>query len=253
MSSGVTIGQAAAFVGITVKTVRHYHRIGLAPEPERDASGYRRYGSAELLHLVQARTLAAAGVPLAEIGPLLDADPDAFAATLAEVEGQLTDRIAELTARRDTLHRLADGDRALLPDRACALLDRMPALGFGPDYVAAQREALILARAMVPEGFEGFLDRLEQGLDEPEFVALTLRALEAEGWAPDDPRLEELAAALADHHLRSDPEALRAWSRASAQYQLINTHREDEAPIAARLTALTEARLRAAGVRTPRG
>lgn len=61
MANGLTIGQAAAFVGVTIKTVRHYHRLGLVAEPERDGSGYRRYGSADLLRLIQARTLAGAG------------------------------------------------------------------------------------------------------------------------------------------------------------------------------------------------
>ncbi|MFI5530300.1 MerR family transcriptional regulator [Kitasatospora sp. NPDC051853] len=257
MSAGVTIGRAAAFVGITVKTVRHYHKLGLVPEPERDGSGYRRYGSGELLQLVQVRTLAAAGVPLADIGPMLDADPESFTTALAEAERQLTDRIAELTARRATLHRLADGDRALLPDRACALLERMPGLGFGPDYVAAQREALVLARAMVPDGFDGFLAQLEHGLDDPEFVDLARRCQEAESWSPDDPRIEELATAMADRYLANpgllgDGTSMRAWSRASAQYELINRHRDDQAPVAARLTALTERRLRAAGVHAPR-
>lgn len=260
MSNGVTIGQAAAFVGVTVKAVRHYHKLGLVAEPERDSSGYRRYGSGELLQLVQVRTLAAAGVPLAEVGPMLDADAHAdaarFGSALADVERQLTERIDELVARRDTLHRLADGDRALLPDRACAVLDRMPGLGFGSDYVAAQREALVLARVLVPEGFDGFLNQLEHGLDDPEYVYLAKRGREAETWEPDDPRIEELAAAMADHYLASpalqgDHAGLQAWAKASAQYELINNHREDRAPVAARLTALTEAKLRAAGVPMP--
>ncbi|MEU8762387.1 MerR family transcriptional regulator [Streptomyces sp. NPDC048659] len=256
MRNGVTIGQAAAFVGVTVKAVRHYHKLGLAREPERDSSGYRGYGSAELLRLVQVRTLAGAGVPLAEIGPMLDADAARFAATLTDVERRLTERIDELVARRDTLHRLTDGNRALLPDRACAVLDRMPGLGFGPDYVAAQREALILARALVPEGFDGFLAQLENGLDDPEYVDLAKRGWEAESWEPDDPRIEELAAAMAARYLANpallgDPASLRAWTKASAQYKLINNHRQDQAPVAARLTALTETRLRAAGVRGP--
>lgn len=136
---GLTIGQAAAFVGVTVKTVRHYHRLGLVAEPERDGSGYRRYGSADLLRLVQVRTLAGAGVPLAEAGELLDAGPERFAAALDDVRRRLTERIEELDARRETLHRLAHGDRALLPDRACAVLERLAGLGFGPGYVAAQR------------------------------------------------------------------------------------------------------------------
>ncbi|OIJ92328.1 MerR family transcriptional regulator [Streptomyces monashensis] len=256
MRSGVTIGQAAAFVGVTVKTVRHYHKLGLVAEPGRDSSGYRRYGSGELLQLVQVRTLATAGVPLAEIGPMLDADAARFGAALADAERQLTERIDELVARRDTLRRLADGDRALLPDRACAILDRMPGLGFSPDHVAAQREALVLARALVPQGFDGFLTQLEHGLDDPEYIDLAKRGWAAETWEPDDPRIEELATAMADHYLANpallgDHASLQAWRKASAQYKLINNHREDQAPVAARLTTLTEARLRSAGVPVP--
>ncbi|MFF2149423.1 MerR family transcriptional regulator [Kitasatospora sp. NPDC058190] len=257
MMSGVTIGQAAAFVGVTVKTVRHYHQHGLVDEPQRDGSGYRRYGSDDLLRLVQVRTLATAGVPLAEIGPLLDADADQFAVGLADVKRRLTDRIAELTARLDMLHRLAEGDRALLPDRACAVLERMPDLGLSPDYVAAQREALVLVRALVPEDFDDFLTQLELRLDDPEFIDLTRRGQEAETWEPDDPRIEELATAMADHYLANpallgSPTSLQTWRKATAQYRLINDHREDQAPVSARLTALTESRLRSAGVIGPR-
>ncbi|MEU9098839.1 MerR family transcriptional regulator [Streptomyces sp. NPDC048361] len=199
MSNGVTIGQAASSVGVTVRMVRHYHKLGLVAEPERDSSGYRRYGSAELLQLVQVRTPAAAGVPPAGIGPLLDADAPRFAT--ADIEGQLVVHIAELTARRDMLHRLAHGDRALLPDRACTVLERMRGLGFVPSYVAAQREALVWTRALVPEGFAGLLAQLEHGLDDPEYVELTKRGREAEAWEPEDPRIEELAAAMAERLL----------------------------------------------------
>ncbi|WP_154792510.1 MerR family transcriptional regulator [Occultella kanbiaonis] len=255
MTSGLTIGQAAAFAGVTVKTVRHYHRHGLVDEPERDSSGYRRYGSAELLRLVQVRTMAAAGVPLAEIGSLLDADAEPFAAALADVERRLTDRIADLVARRDTLYRLADGDRALLPDRACAVLDRMRDLGFGPDYVAAQREALVLARALMPDVFEAFLTPFETLLDDPEYVDLTKRGLEAEAWEPDDPRIDELASAMADRYLANPalleiPAGPQPWAD-STRYGLVNHHGEDQAPISARLTALTEAKLRSAGIPVP--
>ncbi|QKW24728.1 MerR family transcriptional regulator [Streptomyces seoulensis] len=257
MSNGVTIGQAAAFVGITVKTVRHYHKLGLVAEPERDSSGYRRYGSADLLRLVQVRTLATAGVPLADTAPLLAADGAQFTAALADVERQLGNRIAELNARRETLRRLADGDRALLPDRACALLDRMRALGFAAEYIATQREALVLARVLIPVGFDGFLTVQESRLADPAYVELTQRGWEAESWEPDDPRIEELAAALADHYL-AHPELLKAsgpmqaWATAAARYGLINNHGEELAPVSARLTALTEQRLRAAGFRVPR-
>src|SRR5438876_421698 len=32
----LTIGQLAAYAGVTVRAVRHYHQIGLLPEPQRD-------------------------------------------------------------------------------------------------------------------------------------------------------------------------------------------------------------------------
>jgi len=255
-AGGITIGQAAAFAGVTIKTVRHYHKLGLVEEPDRDGSGYRRYGSDDLLRLVQVRTLAAAGVPLADIGGMLDADADRFALSLTGVEQRLTDQIEELVARRDTLHRLAD-DRALLPDRACAVLDRMPGLGFSPDYVAGQREAMVLFRALVPEGFDSFVVQLEHRLDDPEFVDLTQRSWEALSWDPDDPRIEELASALAANllakpELLAMPPGFRAQPDTATRYGMVNTHGQERWPTAARLTALVEARLRAAGVPVPR-
>lgn len=256
-ANGLTIGQAAAFVGVTVKTVRHYHRLGLVAEPDRDSSGYRRYGSADLHRLIQVRTLAGAGVPLAGIADLLDAGPERFAAALDDVRRRLTEQIEDLTARRDTLHRLAHGDRALLPDRACAVLDRLAGAGFGPDYVAVQREALVLVRALMPEILDSFLTRLELLLDDPEHVELTRRGWEARTWDPDDPRIEELAAALAgkvlaDRGLPSMPAGFRKRSDAASRYAVVNGHRADETPSIARLNALVEANLRAAGIDVPR-
>ena len=258
MTVGVTIGQAAAFADITIKTVRHYHKLGLVDEPARDSSGYRRYGSADLLRLVRVRTLAAAGVPLADIGPLLGSDSDAvpFADALADVERRLTARIAELTAQRDMLHRLTSGDRTLLPDRAVAMLEGMPTLGFTPYDVQTARESFVLAKALVPEGFDDFLTDIEQALRDPRFVELTRRTAEVAGWEPDDPRVAELAADLAEHYLANPAQlrivtGLQARTEAATRYRMVAHHREQRESAAARLTALLEAKLRAAGVNIP--
>ncbi|MGY0499066.1 MerR family transcriptional regulator [Nocardia sp. FBN12] len=256
MNNGVTIGQAAIFAGVTIKTVRHYEKNGLLDEPARDSSGYRRYGSAELLRLVQVRTLAAAGVPLAEIGPLLDADADSFAAELADVERRLTERIEELIARRDTLHRLADGDRTLLPDRAVALLARLPDLGISAADVAAAREGWVLAKALVPEGFDDYLAGVENAIEDPQFLAVYRDASVAMSWAPDDPRIDDVATAVADHYLANPDHleivtGLQARTEAATRYKLIRHHGEEPESTAARMSALVEAKLRAAGVRIP--
>ncbi|GAB7192376.1 hypothetical protein NUM3379_30850 [Kineococcus sp. NUM-3379] len=256
MTGGLTIGQAASFAGVTIKTVRHYHRLGLLAEPRRDGSGYRRYTSADLLRLIQVRTLAEAGVALAEIGDLLDAEPGPFAAALVDVERRLGERIEELAARRDRLHRLADGDRALLPARACAVLARFTGLGFPPDFVAAQREGLVLAQALAPDFLDGFLAQLEQRLDDPEHVELQKRSWDAVSWDPGDPRVDELASALADnllaHRELLEPQAgFFSEPDAGTRYGLINDHQADRVPTLARITELVEARLRAAGLAIP--
>lgn len=71
----LTISQLAAYAGVTVRTVRHYHAKGLLPEPDRDHSGYRRYDAAAVTELVRIRTLSAAGVPLSRVRELLAAGP----------------------------------------------------------------------------------------------------------------------------------------------------------------------------------
>ena len=74
MAKLLTIGQLASHCGVTVRAVRHYHRVGLLPEPVRDGSGYRRYGAQAVVDLVRIKVLADAGVPLAQVSHFLNAD-----------------------------------------------------------------------------------------------------------------------------------------------------------------------------------
>ncbi|KJS56603.1 MerR family transcriptional regulator [Streptomyces rubellomurinus] len=256
MTDGVTISQAAAFVGVTVKTIRHYQNNGLVDEPRRDTSGYRRYGSADLLRLVQVRTLAGAGVPLAGIRPILDGDPEHFAASLVDVEQGLTAKIEELVARRETLRQLADGTRVLLPPRARAILDRMPGLGFSAEDITTAGEGLVLVRALMPEGFDDYLAQIEHGLDDPRHVAMVKLTWSAGNWAADDPRIEPLAEEVAAHFI-ADPsllptlDGLQSREDGTTRQELLTHHGEDARPGWTRLTALIQEKLRAAGVEAP--
>jgi DNA-binding transcriptional MerR regulator len=256
MTEGITISQAAAFAGVTVKTIRHYHQNGLIDEPGRDRSGYRRYGSADLLRLVQVRTLAAAGVPLAEVGAILDADPDAFAAALVDVEARLTDRIEELLARRETLRRLAGGDRVLLPERASALLDRMSEAGFTEDELRVAWEALVLVRALVPESLDHYIAQVERNMEKPELVSFFRRWTTAGDWAPDDPRVDELATEWVDYLLAHPTEiptlpGLDSRDDRATRNELLAHHGEENKPAWTRITTLMEEKLRAAGIENP--
>ncbi len=57
----LTIGQLAAYTGVTVRAIRHYHQRGLLAEPARDSSGYRRYDGPAVVDLIRIKTLAEAG------------------------------------------------------------------------------------------------------------------------------------------------------------------------------------------------
>ncbi|RLL68069.1 MerR family transcriptional regulator [Streptomyces sp. Z26] len=69
--------QLAELAGTTLKTVRHYHRVGLLAEPERAPNGYKRYGVEHLARLLRIRRLVDLGVPLADIPAVEAADGDA--------------------------------------------------------------------------------------------------------------------------------------------------------------------------------
>src|ERR1700680_879792 len=106
----ITIGQLAAYAGVTIKAVRHYHQRGLLEEPQRDSSGYRRYSAQHAIDLIKIKTLAEAGVPLARVKELLAASPDRVAAAIAEVDRTLQERTRELRRTRGRIAGLGAGD-----------------------------------------------------------------------------------------------------------------------------------------------
>jgi len=126
---GITIGQLADYAGVTIKAVRHYHKRGLLEEPPRDASGYRRYSARHAIDLVKIKTLADAGVPLARIKELLAADPDEFAAAIAEIDRKLQERAEELLRTRERIAHLNAGDRLFVSADVADYLDQLHELG----------------------------------------------------------------------------------------------------------------------------
>lgn len=115
----LTVSRLAATAGVTVRTVRHYHHIGLLPEPEpeRDASGYRRYSAQAAVDLIRIRALADRGVPMARIDAPLHARPTGFAAAVTDIDAELQRRIGQLAAYRRGIAELAGDERLFLPPR----------------------------------------------------------------------------------------------------------------------------------------
>ena len=121
----LTISQLADHVGVTVRAIRHYHQRGLLKEPERDASGYRRYDAQAVVDLIRIKTLSDAGVPLARIEELLGAGPEEFSAAITQIDVALRQKIRDLSRSRRRIAELAGGERLFLPAEVVAILDQL--------------------------------------------------------------------------------------------------------------------------------
>jgi DNA-binding transcriptional MerR regulator len=191
----LTISQLAAYAGVTVRAVRHYHQVGLLPEPERDASGYRRYGATAVVSLIKIRTLANAGVPLSRIGQMLEADAAAFAEAVQRIDRQLRDEIERLETSRKQIAQLAAGDSLALPPEVTSYLDRLREIGASERMVEAERDGWILVTARWPEYIRDVIAEKLAQLRDPRLVRLyrVLSELLESDAGKDDPRLKEAA------------------------------------------------------------
>jgi DNA-binding transcriptional MerR regulator len=196
----LTISQLATYAGVTVRAVRHYHQIGLLPEPERDASGYRRYGATAVVRLIKIRTLANAGVPLAEIGQMLQADAPAFVEAVQRIDSRLREEIERLEASRKQVAQLAAGDSLALPPEVTFYLDRLREIGASQRMVDSERDGWILVAARWPDRVREWMPAKFAQLDDPRVVRLyrVLSELMESDAGEDDPRLAEAADIMAD-------------------------------------------------------
>jgi len=122
------IGQLARHAGVPIDTVRYYERNGILPPPERQSSGYRRYGDDDVSRLRFVRRAKGLGFTLVEIRELLalsgrrDDDMAGLKATASEKLADVEQKLEELTRIRDGLRTLV----ASCPGHGA--LDRCPIL-----------------------------------------------------------------------------------------------------------------------------
>ncbi|MFF4396025.1 MerR family transcriptional regulator [Streptomyces sp. NPDC001480] len=200
------IGELAAAVGVTTRTVRHYHHLGLLPEPERLANGYRHYTLRHAVVLARIRRLTELGLGLAEVRDVLvdDAGKD-LVEVLTELDEDLARQEAELRERRARLRGLLEHGE--LPAEGpvsaelASLLSGMADPSDSP-MAAKDRDILTLLDTAAPaEARERMFTALRGALGSPDVLA---RAQEAYALLdqladaePGDPRVAEAARALA--------------------------------------------------------
>ncbi|MFF0748494.1 MerR family transcriptional regulator [Streptomyces sp. NPDC004267] len=198
------IGEIAALVGVTPRAVRHYHRIGLLPEPARRANGYREYGVRDAVLLARIRRLTELGLGLDEVGDVLADDEgrelvevlEELDADLGRQEGVIRERrarLAELLGQAREGRLAADGP--VSPELAGLLAD-LPGTITASPTAAMDREILTLLDTVVPEEDRArLMDLMRDAAGHAPALYARLDAL-ADA-RPDDPRVAEAGAALA--------------------------------------------------------
>lgn len=145
------IGELARLVGVSPRTVRHYHRVGVLPEPVRAPNGYREYGVSDAVLLVRARRLVAAGLALEDIAEVLaDERSLRLDELLAEVVDDLDRREREIQGQRGRVAALrsrlggpAPTSDALDPEGLVEFFDAVR--GTGPGYEAMAKDRQLLS------------------------------------------------------------------------------------------------------------
>ncbi|MGH1556312.1 MerR family transcriptional regulator [Streptomyces sp. L7] len=208
------IGELAETVGVTTRTVRHYHHLGLLPEPERRSNGYRDYGLRHAVVLARIRRLTELGLGLTEVRDVLadDAGRD-LVEVLTELDEDLARQESAIRERRARLRTLLDSgelpaEGPVSPELSAVFseLTHTSTLPADSPMAAKDREMLaLLDTVATPAERARIMELVGSAVATPDAVA---RAHEAYALLdaladtehpvdPADPRVDEAARALA--------------------------------------------------------
>jgi DNA-binding transcriptional MerR regulator len=180
--------EVAELAGTSLRAVRHYHQVGLLPEPQRRPNGYKQYGVAHLVRLVRIKRLVDLGFSLPQIAAMGESD-DHPEQALRVLDAELTDAIDRLQRARDELREL---------------LEHSAPTDLPPDFVAPGTAAkmtdadrslvVVLSRVLGPRGRQIYADMMRETPDDP--TAAELDKLPADA---DEATRRDLAERLAPY------------------------------------------------------
>lgn len=168
------------------RTVRHYHELGLLPDPERSGNGYAQYGVAHLIRLLRIRRMTQLGLTLPQIAAL-DHGTDHPAQALRELDATLAARVEELQGTRAELAQMLErGAPTDLPIEAADPARRLQP----PD----RSLLVVLSRLLSRPALQAYLDVLPRYHEHPAVVAFDQLGAEV-----DEESRRRIATGIADH------------------------------------------------------
>lgn len=188
---GMRSKEVAELAGVSVRTLRHYHQIGLLPEPTRSGNGYRHYALVHVARLLRIRRLADLGIPLDRMPDLLaDTGSPALSAAdvLTDLDGELETQVERLQEqRRQIAQLLADGRRPDLPPGP-SVSDLIAEIS--PAIADLERDAGIVVASLGSETYAEDLLRMGEAIThadaDGELSAVVVRFRDLDPTAPDD-------------------------------------------------------------------
>ncbi|ANZ42502.1 MerR family transcriptional regulator [Lentzea guizhouensis] len=239
---GWSTRQLAELAGTTLRTIRHYHEVGLLAEPERRANGYKSYGVPHLVRVLRIKRLTELGLSLARIGELGEGDDahpeEALKALDAEVAGTI-ERLQRVRAELGLM--LREAAPAELPAGVAAVVA-------GSDLSAADRAfSVVLAQVMAPGTFARYAESVRLHGRQPvevEFDELTEDADEetrqrvAEGMR-ELPILREIREAFPGGVYADAPRGARYASEMAAR-ALVELYNKAQLDVLARMSSVKD-------------
>ncbi|MGH3726136.1 MAG: MerR family transcriptional regulator [Mycobacterium sp.] len=186
MAVGWSTRELAELAGTSLRSVRHYHDIGLLDEPKRRSNGYKSYGVAHLVRVLQIKRLAGLGLSLQQIADMDEAKEDPQVALRA--------LDSELGASIERLQRVRAEIGQILSSEAVAdLPPQFASVAVNMDLSDTDRSlAFVMSRLLGPVGMQAYIgmfqDQQDRSLD---------RELEALPVDADEQTRAELADRLA--------------------------------------------------------
>ena len=178
--------EIAELAGTSLRAVRHYHQIGLLPEPDRRSNGYKQYSVAHLVRLVRIKRLVDLGFSLPQIAALGD-DDDHPEQALRELDAELAATIERLQRARDELAVLLEHSAPtdlphdfVPPEAAAKMTDADRAL------------VVVLSRVLGPRGMQVYADMMRETPEDPASAEFDTLPADA-----DEPTRNDLAERLA--------------------------------------------------------
>lgn len=152
--------EIAELAGTSLRAVRHYHEVGLLPEPERRSNGYKQYGVTHLVRLLRIKRLVDLGFSLPQIAAMGDEDD--------HPEDALRTLDAELAATIERLQRARVELGAILHRSAPTDLPAELAPAADAEMSEADRSlVVVMGRVLGPKRMKAYADMLQDLPSDP--------------------------------------------------------------------------------------